>query len=241
MFRSDAALQDGSALRALAGLNDGTPAAEPALVHAAQMRIAQLIDTGNIGIAELQNATRNLEALLSIAGLCTNPARLAELLDGADPRRIAWLVTDGSSSRLRQLAAQCVTDPAELKHLLKQVRGKDKNVYKIIKQKCDEVRVEEQKSVQVESAAAAACASLERHSHRIHDAVYAATFDHFAARWRTLDEQAAPAIQERAQRALGRCREVIAEHTRHVAQLAERQTLEEAQRAAQAAAALVST
>ena len=54
MFRSDAALQDGSALRALAGLNDGTPAAEPALVHAAQMRIAQLIDTGNIVIAELQ-------------------------------------------------------------------------------------------------------------------------------------------------------------------------------------------
>ena len=229
-----AALQDGPALRALAGLNDGAPAAEPAIVHAAQARLAQLIDAGNIGFAELQNATQNTEALLSIAGLCADPTRLAEMLDGAHPQRISSLVTDGSSSRIRQLAAQRVADPAELKQLLKQVRGKDKNVYKIIKQKCDEVRIEEQKSVQVESDAAAACASLERHSHRIHDAVYEATFDHFAARWSALEEQAAPAIQERAQHALERCREIIAEHTRHVAQRAERQALEEAQRVAQA-------
>jgi len=229
-----AALQDGPTLRALAGLNDAAPPAEPAIVHAAQARVAQLIDAGHIDFAELQNATRNTEALLSIAGLCADPARLDALLDGADPQRIASLVTDGSSSRIRQLAAQRIADPVELKHLLKQVRGKDKNVYKIIKQKCDEVRGEEQKSVQVESAAAAACASLERHSHRIHDAVYEATFDHFLGRWGTLEEQAAPAIQERARRAIERCREIIADHARHIAELAERQTLEEARRAAQA-------
>jgi hypothetical protein len=228
-----ATVHDGPALWALAGLNHGAPA-EPTLVHAAQARFAQLIDAGDISFAELRNATQNTEALLSIAGLCAGPARLAELLDAAGPQRIASLVTHGSSSRIRQLAAQRVADPVELKHLLKQVRGKDKNVYKIIKQKCDEMRVEEQKSVQIESSAAAACASLERHSHRIHDAVYEATFNHFAARWRTFEEQAAPAIQERAQRAIDRCREIIAEHTRYVAQLAERKALEEAQRTAQA-------
>jgi len=229
-----ATLQDGSALRALAGLNDGAPATEPALVHAAQTRVAQLIDAGGVNFAALRGAIQNTEALLSIAALCSDPVHLAELLDGADPLWIARLVTDGSSSRIRQQAAQRVADPAELKHLLKQVRGKDKNVYKIIKQKCDELRVEEQKSVQIESDAAAACASLERHSHRIHDAVYEATFEHFAARWRTLEAQAAPAIQERAQHAVERCREIIAEHRHHVAQLAERQALAEAQQAAQA-------
>jgi hypothetical protein len=227
-----AASPDGSNLRKLAGL-EGASATEPAVVHAAQLRLAQLIDEGRIDFAEMRAASENTEVLLSIAGLCSDTSPLALLFEGADAQRIASLVTDGSSSRIRQFAAQRITDPAELRHLLKLLRGKDKNVYKIIKQKCDELRLEEQKSVQVETDAAAACASLERHSHRIYDAVYEATLDHFTARWRALEEQAAPEIQERARHAVERCREIIAEHARHVAELAERQTLEEAQRAAQ--------
>jgi hypothetical protein len=226
-----AALPDGSNLRKLAGL-DGAAPAEPAVVHAAQLRLAELIDEGHIDFSTLRADSENNEALLSIAGLCADSSRLALLLQDADAQRIASLVTDGSSSRIRQLAAQQVTEPAELRQLLKLVRGKDKNVYKIIKQKCDDLRLEEQKSVQVETDAAAACASLERHSHRIYDAVYEATLDHFAARWRAVEEQAAADIQERARHALDRCRAVIAEHARHVAELAERQAIEEARRKA---------
>ena len=226
-----AALPDGSNLRRLAGL-DGTSATPPAVLHSAQVRLAQLIDEGRIDFGELRTASENTEGLLSIAGLCTDGSRLSELLQGADAQRIASLVVDGSSSRIRQFAAQRVTDPAELRHLLKLLRGKDKNVYKIIKQKCDELRLEEQKSVQVETEAAAACASLERHSHRIYDAVYEATMDHFTARWRALEAQAAPEIQERASRAMQRCHEIVAEHARDLAELAARQALEEAQRRA---------
>jgi hypothetical protein len=228
------ALPDDSSLSRLAGL-EGASTAEAAVVHAAQLRLAQLIDSGNIEFAELRATSRDSEALLSIAGLCTDSKYLELLLQGADAQGIVSLVMDGSSTRIRQFAAQRVTDPAELRHLLKLVRGgKDKNVYKIIKQKCDELRLEEQKSVQVESDAVAACASLERHSHRIFDAVYEATLDHFAARWGALEEQAPPEIQERARRATERCREIIAEHARHVAELAERQALEETQRKARA-------
>jgi hypothetical protein len=126
-----------------------------------------------------------------------------------------------------------VADPAQLRQLLKQVRGKDKNVYRIIKQKCDELRAEEQKSAVVESDAAAACASLERHSHRIYDAVYEASLDHFSSRWQTLAAMAAPAVQERAAHAIERCREIIVEHQRNVALLAQRHALQEAQQAAQ--------
>jgi Domain of Unknown Function (DUF349) len=228
-----AALQDGTTLRALAGLSAGAPPTEPELMQAAQAQIAQFIDAGSISFEELR-AGGYSDALLSIAGQCSDPSRLAVLLDGADPHRLVSLVTDGSSSRIRQGAAQRIMDPAQLRHLLKQVRGKDKNVYKIIKQKCDELRTEEQKSVQVETDAAAACASLERHSHRIYDAVYEATLEHFAGRWRTLETHAAPEIQERARHAIDRCKEIIAEHVRQAAHFAERQALEEAKRAAQA-------
>ncbi len=227
-----ATLPDGSHLRGLAGLAGGA-AAPPEVVHAAQLRLAQLTDSGSIDFAALCAASDNTEVLLAIAGLCTESAPLALLFEGADAQRVAALVTEGSSSRIRQFAAQRITDPAQLRHLLKLVRGKDKSVYRIIKQKCDELRLEEQKSVQVETDAAAACASLERHSHRIYDVVYEATLEHFTARWRALEEQAPPEIRVRAQHALERCHEIIAEHARHVADLAERQAREEAERTAQ--------
>jgi hypothetical protein len=217
----------------LAGLSGA--AADPTLGHTAQARIAQLIDEGNIDFDGLR-ADGNAEALLSIAGLCADQSHLAVLLQGADPQRIASLVTDGSSSRIRQFAAQRVADPEELRHLLKLVRGKDKNVYRIIKAKCDELRIEEHKSVQVETDAAAACASLERHSQRIYDAVYEATLQHFTARWHAVESDAAAAIQERAQHAIERCNEIIADHARQLAERAARQALEETQRAAQAEA-----
>jgi hypothetical protein len=223
------ALPDGESLRTLAGLMGAVPAPLPA----AQVRMAQLLDAGTVNFATLAGEVQHQDALLSIAGMCRDPSLLAQLLDGSEPLEVARLVTEASSSRVRQLAAQRVADPAQLRQLLKQVRGKDKNVYKIIKQKCDELRAEEQKSVLVESDAAAACASLERHSHRIYDAVYEASLDHFTSRWQALAAMAAPGIQQRATHAIERCREIILEHRRTLALIAERQALLEAQQAAQ--------
>jgi hypothetical protein len=229
-----AALPDGAALRTLAALTGAPTGEPPALVQAAQTRIAQLIDAGAVDFAALRSEMGTTDALLSVAGMCRNPALLSDLLQAGDPREIARLAIEASSSRVRQQAAQRVEDPADLKQLLKQLRGKDKNVYRIIKQKCDVRRAEEQKSAMLESDVAAACASLERHSHRIYDAVYEASLDHFSTRWHALAAQAAPAVQDRAAVALDRCREIIAEHHRQVAALAERHALEKAQQAARA-------
>jgi hypothetical protein len=226
-------LPDGEELRTLAGLVGGAPAGPPILVQAAHSRMAQLIDAETLDFAALRGQIHNTDALLSVAALCSDPALLRQLLDGSDPGQTVRLATEASSSRVRQLAAQRVEDPADLKQLLKQARGKDKNVYKIVKQKCDQLRAADQKSLSIESDVAAACASLERHSHRIYDVVYEASFDHFSTRWQTLAAQAAPAVQEQAARAIDRCREIIAENQRRVAALAERQALQEAQRAAQ--------
>src|SRR5882724_10731589 len=225
-----AKLSDGTTLRKLAGLSGGaSPPVSSNFERIAQERVAELIDAGSIDFAGLRASTQNTTAMLSVAGLCSNPVHLPEVMTSIDdPQRVASLVVEGSSSRIRQLAAQGIEDPAELTRLLKQVRGKDKSVYKIIKQKCDVLRAEEQRIAQIASDVAALCASLERHSHRIHDALYATSLKLFEEQWQTLESQASPDIKDRALLAIDRCRDVIAGHVRQLTQRAE----QEAQHAA---------
>jgi len=229
-----AKLSDGTTLRKLAGLSGGaSPPVSSNFERIAQERVAELIDAGSIDFAGLRASTQNTTAMLSVAGLCSNPVHLPEVMTSIDdPQRMASLVIEGSSSRIRQLAAQNIEDPAELTRLLKQVRGKDKSVYKIIKQKCDVLRAEEQRVAQIASDVAALCASLERQSHRVYDALYETSFKLFNEQWQTLEPQAAPEIKERALAAIDRCREVIARHMQQLAQRAE----EEAQQAGRKAA-----
>ena len=131
-----------------------------------------------------------------------------------DPQQLARLVIEGSTIEVRKLAAERIEDPEQLKQLLKRVRDKDKSVYKIIKQKCDALRAEDKRIAQIEIDVATACASLERHSHRVYDAIYEPSFRHFEERWRTLDDQAPHDIRERAHRAIERCRDVMAARLR---------------------------
>ncbi len=99
-------------------------------------------------------------------GLCANPDHLSEVIASlADPQAAA-LVIEGSSSRIRQAAAQRIENPAELSRLLKLARDKDKSVYKILKQKYDALRAEEERIAQIESDVNGVCGSLERLSHR---------------------------------------------------------------------------
>ena len=231
-------LPDGETLRALAGLSEGaSPPVSPTLERAAQERVAQLIDTGAIDFAGLCAPAGNTSALLSVAGLCGSPDHLPRALALiGDPQRISSLVIEGSSSRIRQLAAQSLEDPAALKQLLKLVRGKDKGIYKIIKQKCDAMRAEEQRIAQIESESLALCASLERHSHRFYDPLYVPSFEQFEARWQALEAQAAPEVRLRAHQAIEGCREVIAGHRRQLAQQAAEASHLAALRAARAEA-----
>jgi hypothetical protein len=232
-------LQDGEVLRKLASLSgDASHPAPASLERTAQERMAQLLDAGAIDFGRLCETAENTSALLAIAGLSGNPAHLTQafaLID--DPNKVATLVLEGSSSRIRQFAAQAIEDPAELKQLLKQLRGKDKSVYKIIKQKCDAMRAEEQRIAQIESDIDALGASLERHSHRIHDALYAPSLRQFEAQWKTLEAQAKPEARERVHRGMEACREVIAAHERQLAEQAAAAAHQEALRAAQAEAA----
>ena len=96
------------------------------------------------------------------------------------------LVVDGSSLRLRQLAAQRVDNREDLNHLLKQLQGKDKSVYRILKDKRDALRAEAQQAAHVEQDIRTIYTSLEALLARPYDALFAPALEHFEARWQTL-------------------------------------------------------
>ncbi len=226
-------LPDGDALRALAGLANppaGAVTRTPSPVrHAAQERLAQLIDEGSLDFATFCRGREARAETQSVAALCKDPDRLGQLLAGIDdPAALATLAAEGPSSRVRQAAAARIDDPTQLHDLLPRVRGKDKAVYKLIKQKCDALTAERRKAEETVRESTALCESLERHSARTHDALYAATLQSLTARWRALPAHPDPEVGQRGEQALERCREVIAAHEREVARRASEQAARQA-------------
>ncbi len=233
------ALADGATLRGLAGLgdppNDASMRTPPAVRQAALQRLARLIDAGQVDFAACCSGPGRLSQALNVAALCTDPARLREVLARIeDPAELARLVVDSPSSRVRQAAAAAIDDPARLHELLLQVRGKDKTVYKLIKQKCDALVAAQRQVDSVARETAAVCASLERHGTKAHDPLYAATLEALTTRWHALPAGTDTLLQERGLQALERCREVVAAHERERARLAaEQAAARDAARAAQ--------
>jgi uncharacterized protein DUF349 len=218
-------LPDGDALRRLAGLSassEGTSIADSAAVErAARVRMAQLIDERAIDFGAFWDGAGNRSVMFSVAALCKDASRLPQALASIrDPAQIAQLVVESSSSRLRQLAAELVQDPAQLRQLLQQVRNKDKSVYKILKQKCDALNAEARKAEEIKSEIAALCAALERHSHRTYDPLYTSAFEQLKTRWHSLTAPPAADLDQRARDALERCEVVIDAHLRQVAEQA---------------------
>ncbi len=237
-------LPDGEALRRLAGLADvpqGADAQTPSAVrHAAHERLAQLVDEGSLDLAALGGNPRHWPESMAVAALCKDPDRLGQLLAGIDdPAILTSLVLESPSIRVRQSAAALIDDPAQLHHLLPRVRGKDKTVYKIIRQKCDVLLAEQRHAEDVARETVELCESLEAHGARPHETLYAATLASLTARWRALAPRPDPEIEQRGEQAIERCREVIAAHEREVARqaaelAAERAVREEHERAQQA-------
>jgi hypothetical protein len=135
---------------------------------------------------------------------------LASALAARDSDAVARLVVEGASTRVRQMAAQAVEDPDLLRRLVKDTRGgKDKNVYRILRQKCDALLAQERETREMEEAIEARCASLERHSKRHYDELFTPTLDIFEADWKKLESRAPDRTIARAQHAIARARELI--------------------------------
>ena len=144
-------------------------------------------------------------------------ASLSQALEAGDMAAVGRWVLEGSSTRIRQQAARHITDPDQLRELIRATRhGNDKTVHRILTDRRDEqlaeVRRLEQQQVEVEAAAAA----IARHAGLPCDAAYASALRVLEARWRAVEQHASADLQREVTQQLERAREVIDKH--HVAQ-----------------------
>jgi len=143
---------------------------------------------------------------------------LKAAITGHDLQAIARLVLEGSSTQIRQLAAEAVEDPAQLRDLLKQARGgKDKSVYKILSRKRGVQLAQERELEQLRAEISAVSAAIERHSHRPYDPMFTPTLERLEVRWNAVAAGATPDVARGVHDGIDRAREVIAAHLRAVA------------------------
>lgn len=159
---------------------------------------------------------------------------LKAAIAAGDVQAIARLVIDGTSTRIRQQAAEAIDDPEQIRELIRNARGgKDKSVYKILTRKRDSFLAQEREVEHLQAEVAATAAALEKHSHRPFDPLFTPTLEQLEGRWAAVATHAAPEVAEKTRQAIDRAREVIAQHLRQIAAEAARQ-LAAANAAAQA-------
>lgn len=177
-------------------------------------------------------------------------ARLTEAIAAGDTPTVAGLVIEGTSTKIRQRAAEAIDDPAQIRELVRAARGgKDNSVYKILTRKRDALLAHEREAQQLQAEVSAAAAAIEKHSHRHFDPMFTPTLEQLENRWKAVSAHAEAEIARQTQDAIDRSREVIAQHLRQIAAdaarelaaanaaaLAQKQREQEQQAAANAAA-----
>jgi hypothetical protein len=155
-----------------------------------------------------------------------DPALLAAQEEGAlkaaiasgDTAAVARLVIEGASTKIRQMAAEAIEDPAQIRQLIRDARGgKDKSVYKILTRKRDVLLAQEREVEHLRTEANATAAALERHSHRHFDPLFTPTLEQLENRWTAVAAHAEADVVQATQQAIDRAREVIAQHLRQIA------------------------
>ena len=128
-------ITDQDILLSLAGITE-TSNLSASVQKSAKQRIASLIDTGAIDGLQLSQRINDKMALFALLGLTSNSDLFTQVFNSInDQAELAKFALDGSTSKLRQAAAEKITDKQLLQQLLKDTKTKDKTVFKIIKEK----------------------------------------------------------------------------------------------------------
>lgn len=161
------------------------------------------------------------------ADLALRAAQEEEALRAAiaagDSHSVARLVIEGASTKIRQSAAEAVSDPAQIRRLIRDVRGADKNVFKILTRKRDALLAQERELERRQAEINAAAEAIERHSRRPYDPLFTPTLEQLENRWQAVAAHAEADIARKTQEAIDRSREVIAQHLQQLAAEAARE------------------
>ena len=217
-------LLDSPVLTALAVANDSLK-----LQQAAKIRIASLIDDGSIVVDEFSRRDMDSLVQLSIVGFCEKPDVLTQVLSThTDEAFLYQIAIEGVPARLRELAAAKIEDANQLKQLLKDTRGKDKLVYKIVKDKCDQLRDQEKQAEQIQADIGDLCERLEAHSKRPFDKQFLGRATRMIAAWADLESASSEPLKSQSQLAIALCQQTIETHELELATVAATKATNEA-------------
>jgi exonuclease SbcC len=217
-------LVDSPVLTALAVANDSLK-----LQQAAKIRIASLIDDSSIVVDEFSRRDMDSLVQLSIVGFCEKPDFLTEVLSThTDEAFLYQIAIEGVPARLRELAAAKIEDANQLKQLLKDTRGKDKLVYKIVKDKCDQLRDQEKQAEQIQADIGDLCERLEAHSKRPFDKQFVGRATRMIAAWADLESASSEPLKSQSQLAIALCQQTIETHELELATVAATKATNEA-------------
>ncbi len=164
-------------------------------------------------------------------------ARLAAALAGGAPAELSDCVLNAHSTKTRQRAAAAVSDPDQLRELIRLTRGgKDNSVYRILTAKRDALLAAERARDARRSAVDSLLASLARRSRLPFDPLYESALALFQRDWAALAADASPEAHAQAALHLATMQAVVERHHRAVADQ-ERQLRAAAEAAALDAAA----
>jgi hypothetical protein len=193
------------------------PSSPPVPSSVSQDRLSESADAAPSRQARARAADRTQVA-------ASEEETLKAALDSHDGPTVARLVIEGTSTKVRQMAARAIEDSATLRQLIRDARGgKDKSVYKILTSKRDVLLEQERKLEQLQAEIGAVAAALERHSHRPYDPLFTPTLEQLENRWKGVAAEADMGVRQTAQQSIDRAREVIAQHLRQIAAEASRE------------------
>jgi hypothetical protein len=148
--------------------------------------------------------------------------RLAAALASGAPAELADRVLNAHSTKARQRAAEAVSDPDQLRELIRLTRGgKDNSVYRILTTKRDALRAADRAREARRSAVDALLASLARRSRLPFDPLYESALALFHKEWATLAVDASPEAQAQAAELFATMQAAVERHHRAVAAKAE--------------------
>lgn len=149
---------------------------------------------------------------------------MQSVIDARDMQAVARLVVAGTSTKVRQAAAQAIEDPEVLRQLIRDVRGgNDKSVYKILTTKRDAQLEQARKLAELQAEINAVAEISERLSKRPYDTLSSPKLEQCESRWKAVAEQADPELRGRVQQWMDLSREIVAEHMRELADKAARE------------------
>jgi hypothetical protein len=150
-------------------------------------------------------------------------AIVSQAIAAGDMAAVGKWVTEGSSTRIRQLAARSITDPDQLRDLVRATRhGNDKTVHRILAATRDAQLAEARRAEQQQAAVDAAAAAIARHVDRPVDATYAALLASLETDWQALAVHADANVQATVAEHFARAREAIERHRQALEAAAER-------------------